>query len=145
MMLIINLKQINAKMGIKEICELIQTTINSYTRKPFTAIPSLITLCSLAQRPGLSVITSASNIIKSQSCFGAPTGDLPDGSPNMMNAFITETVREIFRALHEDGVIQSSLGPGDIVVTSTGGNAGGPVTTVGTLATISNVIRGLIR
>lgn len=132
-------------MGIKEICNVLQSTINLYTRKAFTPIPSLITLCSLAQRPGLSVLTSTANIIKSQACFGAPTGDLPDGSPNMMNAFINETVKEIFRALQEDGVVQLSLGPGDIVVTSTGGNAGGPVTTVGTLMAVSNIIRGLIR
>lgn len=132
-------------MGIKEICNSIQSIINMYTRNPLSIIPSIVTICSLMQRPGLSVIISASNIIKSQACFGAPTGNLPDGSPNMMNSLITEIVKEIFRALREDGVIQTSIAPGDIVITATGGNAGGPVTCVGTSLSPSKPILGLIR
>lgn len=96
-------------------------------------------VCSLAQRPGLSVINSTANIIKSQARFGAPTGDLPDGTPNMMNSLINEIVKEIFRALREDAQIQVGGGPGSIISVTTGGNAGGPVTCVGTNTNFFNI------
>ena len=138
-----NQQQINANMNTKQICTSISNVINKYTRMAFSTIPALIMVCSLIKRPGLSVTMSTANIIKAQACFGAPTGDLPDGTPNMMNALVKEVVNEVYRALREDAQIQIGGGPGSIMSVTTGGNAAGPVTCVGTNMNYFN-LRGLI-
>lgn len=114
-------------MGIEEICKTIQNVINTYTRKPFTAISGLIMVCSLAQRPGLSCMVSTANIINAIACHDIKTDDMEDGQPNKLNAFIKEVVCEVFRAMKEDANVQVSFGPGSITSVGTGGNAGGPV------------------
>lgn len=41
-------------------------------------------------------------------------------------------VKSVVEALREDGVIQVSIPANSIIIQATGGNAGGPVTVVGT-------------
>jgi ABC-type nitrate/sulfonate/bicarbonate transport system substrate-binding protein len=50
----------------------------------------------------------------------------------------------MIRAIKEDANIQMALPPGAITINATGGNAGGPVTVVGTNITSSSGV-GLIQ
>jgi hypothetical protein len=117
-------------IGIKEIAQTFEGTLSSL-RKPANIISTIIMLCALVKRPGLSCMMSTSNILQNVAKQGCPTGPLPDGSPNLMNVAIAETVCEIFRALKEDANIQIAIPPGSVTVNVTGGNAGGPFTAVG--------------
>lgn len=114
-------------MGIKEICTTIKNTIENYKRVPFASISGLIMVCSLAKRPGLSVIMSTANIIKGLKEQGINTMPMEDGSPNQLNIFVKEVTKEVFRAMREDANIQTAFGPGSIMTLGSGGNAGGPV------------------
>ena len=103
-------------MGIKEICKSIQEFMDSYTRKPFPAIAGLIMACSLAKRPGLSVIMSTSNVLASLNCYGISTEDMPNGDSNKINGYTKAILTEVFRAIQEDMKIQTTLIPGTIKV-----------------------------
>jgi len=114
-------------MGIKEICNTLQTLLDNYSRKPFQAISGLIMICSLSKRPGLSPILSTANIIKNVAARGINTAPMEDGSPNQLNIVINEITKEVFRAMREDANIQTAFGPGSITTLGNGANAGGPV------------------
>lgn len=122
-------------MGIVEICKTIQDTIDKFSRAAFPTISSLIMLCSLIKRPGLSCIVSTSNIINAVSSYGMKTDDLPSGEKNNMNFFIKSVVCEVFRAIKEDSRVQGTNVPGSSVIMCNGGNAGGPISVVGTMIT----------
>lgn len=109
-------KIVNAVMGLME-----------KARAPFIPISAVILACSVFKRPGLSPMMIAANIIKRQSEFGAPTGTLPDGSSNMMNALIYVMSDEIIKEIQRNCVVESVIPPGTMVITGTGANAGGPV------------------
>lgn len=110
--------------------------------KPANKIPSILMICSLLKRPGLSCLKSAANIIANQAKFGAPTGNAPDGSANMMNGLIDIITCEIFRALREDANIQLAIAPKAITVQTTGANAAGSVVSVGfNILPVSGVVQ----
>lgn len=117
-------------MTIKEISEVIKRVFDK-PLKPANAIPAILMICSLMKRSGLSVMRSSAKIITDQSKFGAPTGALPDGSENKMNALINVIVDEVYRALREDANIQVAIAPNAITVQTNGANAAGPVVSVG--------------
>lgn len=117
--------------GIIKIVEKITNLLNK-ARVPFVPIPAILLLCSVFRRPGASCMIAAANIIKRQSEFGAPTGALPDGSKNMMNALIYINACETMRELRENAVVEVVIPPNSIVINSFGANAGGPVASVGT-------------
>ena len=121
-------------IGIAQIGQSFETLFSTL-RKPATIIPSLILLCAMVRRPGLSCIISTSNILQDIAKKGCPTENLPDGSPNLMNEVIASVVCEVYRALKEDSSIQIALPPGALTITATGGNAGGPVNVTGTNVT----------
>ena len=114
----------------KEIFQGFRGALNSM-RKPAHVISTIIMLCALAKRPGLSCLISTSNIIQDLSKKGCPTGPLPDGSPNLMNELVASVVCETFRALKEDANIQLAIPPGSLNIQVTGGNAGGPFVGIG--------------
>lgn len=118
-------------LGISQIGQSFKT-IFSGLRKPANIIPSIIMLCAMVRRPGLSCMVSTSNIIQDVAKRGCPTGDLPDGSKNLMNEMMSSIICEVFRALKEDANIQIALAPGSFTINATGGNAGGPVNVTGT-------------
>ena len=100
-------------------------------RTPAQLLSSVMMLCAMGKRPGLSCMLSTSNILQDLSKSGIPTGPLPDGSPNLMNEMVSSVVCEVFRAIKEDLNIQVIIPPGAITVQSNGGNAGGPIVTMG--------------
>ena len=116
--------------NFKEICKGFKGALNSL-RKPANVISTIIMLCALSKRPGLSCLISTSNVIRDLSKKGCPTGPLPDGSPNLMNEFAASMVCEIFRALKEDANIQIGIPPGSLNIQVSGGNAGGPFVGIG--------------
>lgn len=118
-------------MTIKAICDAIKQSFKN-SLQPANIIPSILLICSLAKRSGLSCMMSTATVITNQSKFGAPSGPLPDGSANMMNGLINIIIDEIYRSLREDANIQVALPVGSITVQTTGGNAAGPVVSVGT-------------
>lgn len=118
-------------IGITQIGQSIDTLFKSL-RTPATVISSIIMLCSMVRRPGLSCMVSTSNVLQDIAKKGCPTEPLPDGSSNLMNELVSSLICEVYRALKEDVNIQIALGPGAFTVSVKGGNAGGPMTSVGT-------------
>jgi hypothetical protein len=118
-------------IGITQIGESFKTLFSTL-RKPATVLPSIIMLCAMVRRPGLSCMVSTSNVLQDIAKRGCPTENLPDGSPNLMNELVASMVCEVYRALKEDANIQIALPPGAFTINATGGNAGGPVNVTGT-------------
>lgn len=117
--------------GIDKIVEKITNVVDKI-RVPVIPIPAILLLCSVFRRPGLSAMIIASKVIRRQSEFGAPTGTLPDGSSNKMNALISIMAEEIIREIQKSCVVESVIPPGGMTITGFGANAGGPVTIIGT-------------
>ena len=130
-------------MNIKSIADTLTKLIES-VRVPIIPIPAILLLCTIIKRGGTSPMIAAANIIRRQSEFGAPPGPLPDGSPNMMNAFIYVMTSEIMREIKENCVVESVIPPGTMVVTALGANGGGPVTCIGT-NTLPTKSTGILR
>lgn len=120
--------------SIQKIANSINKLLNK-VRTPIIPIPAILLLCSVFKRPGLSPMMIAANVIKRQSEFGAPTGPLPDGTPNMMNSLIYVIVDEVVKEAQKNCVIESVIAPGTMVITGFGANGGGPITTIGTNTT----------
>ena len=117
-------------MNIQTICDGIEKAIE-YARVPFTYIPATILTCSAIQRPGLSAMLIASNIIKRQTEAGAPYGPAADGTANVAEAMERIRIEEIVKALKMDSRIQIGIPIGGIQFSGTGANAGGPVVVTG--------------
>lgn len=119
-------------IGIETITSKIRDLFMNTLQKPANMIPSIIMVCSLARRPGLSSIISLGRIAQNLSEEGIPTDKLPDGTPNLMLKFARAITREIYRSLKEDANIQVAIPSGVLNITTTGANAAGPVVSTGT-------------
>ena len=117
-------------MNLLTIASSLQKMIEAI-RLPIPIIPAIMIICSVIKRPGLSAIMTASNAIAGQSEFNAPIGDLPDGTPNMMNAMMYKLTQCIYKDITRNGVVQIAIPIGGIQVTVTGANAGGPIVAKG--------------
>lgn len=117
-------------MGIEQICKTI-TNFFQNIRPPFPQLSRLLLVCSMIQRPGLSVIQSVANITKDLNVLGIPTGSMPDGSPNLTVAVTYAITQEHYRAMKEDASVQVGFQPGSMMVTAFGANGGGPITVQG--------------
>lgn len=71
---------------------------------------------------------AAANVIKRQSEFGAPTGTLPDGKPNMMNALLFVNMCETMNEIRNNAVVETVIPANTMVLIGHGSNTGGPVT-----------------
>lgn len=103
-----------------------------FVRPKLIAIPPLIMICSVLQRPGLSAINIAANIIRRQAEAGAYVGMLPDGSPNIMERMYVVIVEEMIKELRLNSRVDIAIPPGSITSFGTGANAGGPVSVFST-------------
>jgi secreted trypsin-like serine protease len=117
-------------MGIRQICETIGNFFSN-VRPPFPQLPRTLLVCSMIKRPGLSTITSVSNIVKDLNKLGIPTGPMPDGSMNLTVGVTFATTKEVYRGFKEDASIQVGVQPGSMMITAFGGNAGGPIVVKG--------------
>ena len=121
-------------MGIEKVVNAINK-VTEYARMPMPYISAFILICSMFKRPGMSAMLTASRIIKGQSEFGAPTGPLPSGAANKMNALIFKIVDEIFREIRKNGVGYGVTAPGSVNISGTGMSSAGPITFTGTNTT----------
>ena len=117
-------------MSIKDICNAINALFST-TRTPAPEIPSVLMTFACPSKPGLSTLTSVSNIVTDLNKHGIPTDPMPDGSENKTVVIVSAIVDEIYRAMREDANIQTSYGPGAITIMAAGANAGGPVISQG--------------
>lgn len=113
-------------MTLEYICNSLIELIDK-ARKPMTYIPAALLVCSAINRPGLSSMTVASNIIRRQTEAGAPVGPSADGSPNIAERMERIRVEEILKAIKLDANVQIGIPIGGIKITGKGANAGGPV------------------
>jgi hypothetical protein len=60
------------------------------------------------------------------------TEDNPDGSANIINQYTYNVVKCIVDAIKNDASVQVSIPMQSLLIQATGGNAGGPVTCIGT-------------
>lgn len=81
-------------------------------------------------RPGLSPEILSSSIISRFPEIGIPNGPLVGGATNVMENFVKVLCEEIIDAVQNDMRVDIALDAG-ATLTATGGNAGGPVTVVG--------------
>lgn len=129
-------------IGFEKITKAIETLLKS-ARKAAPKINGFILACSLMQRPGLSTLVSAANIAKDLAKLGIPTGKGPDGSDNLIIASVISVMEETYRALREDGVVESAILPGTLTFVGTGANGGGPIVVTGPNITTGEV-KGLL-
>lgn len=111
---------------VDKICDFI-SSMTTKARGPLQTIPAIILVCSAINRPGLSSMLIASNIIRRQSEAGAPMGPAKDGGANIAEAMERIRVEEIIKAIKMDSKVQIGIPIGGIQFTGTGANAGGPV------------------
>ena len=115
--------------SINSIFTIISNALNA-SRTPPPEIPSLLLLAGAKLRPGLSPMMIAGKIITRQAEAGAPVGVLPSGGKNVSELMESIRVEEIITALQTDARIEVAILPG-IPIEASGGNAGGPVISVG--------------
>jgi hypothetical protein len=129
--------------GLQKIVDAI-TGLFEKARVPVIPIPAILLACSVFRRPGLSAMMIAANVIKRQAEFGAPTGALPDGSRNMMNALIYVMTDEIVKEIQKNCVVEGVVPAGSVVITGGGANAGGPVAITATNS-MPTKVTGIVR
>lgn len=104
----------------------------SRIKTPIMTVPAVLLSVSAINRPGMSAMEIASNIIRRQSEAGAPCGPNSDGSANIAEAMERIRVEEIIRALKMDSRVQIAIPKGGIQFMGTGtSGAGIPVSVTG--------------
>lgn len=128
---------------IEQITKGIKATFNA-VRPALPFLPSILLICELKNRPGLSAIALASAIIQRLPEAGINTGVNVDGSPNKICGVVRIACEELVNEFHTNACVTSVIEPGTVIMQGKGANAGGPVTVFG-----SNIIPtqglGLIR
>lgn len=94
---------------------------------PKLSLPKLLLAKS---RPGLDSEITATSVISRFSEIGIPTGPLEDGKPNVMESYTRAMIEEIYDSIQSEMRVDVAVDQG-MVVTSAGGNAGGPVASTG--------------
>ena len=101
--------------------------MESRIKIPRLSLPKLL----LAKaRAGLDSEITTTAIISRFSEIGIPTGPLENGKPNVMEAYTRAMVEEIYDSIHSEMRVDVAVDQG-MIVTSAGGNAGGPVASTG--------------
>lgn len=118
-------------MNISNIVDSITNTLDS-VNLPANVLPPLLLKCTALNRPGLSAYKIATQIIQNNKLIGIPVEDNPDGSANMINQYTYNVVKCIVDAIKYDATVQVAIPMQSLLIQATGGNAGGPVTCIGT-------------
>lgn len=129
---------------------LINTVVNTIL-KPIENLPGKITPISkyliemtTYQRPGLSESKTAARVIESLKSAGFNVDKNPDGSDNLLVFYTYEVIKEVFKEIRLNGVVEGTISPGEITTYGTGGNSGGPVVVRGRNTNVSK-IKGILR
>jgi hypothetical protein len=118
-------------MNISNIVDSITNTLDS-VNLPANVLPPLLLKCTALNRPGLSAYKIATQIIQNNKLICIPVEDNPDGSANMINQYTYNVVKCIVDAIKYDATVQVAIPMQSLLIQATGGNAGGPVTCIGT-------------
>ena len=113
-------------MNITSIVNSVTDTLNSAS-VPANKLPALLLKCTSLDRPGLSAYKIASEIIQNNEKLGIPTGTNPDGSDNLVNAFVYNIVKTFVKALKNDAVVHNCTPALSQKIGAWGANAGGSV------------------
>lgn len=94
---------------------------------PRVSLPKILLAKS---RPGLDSEVTATSVISRFKEIGIPSGPLEEGSPNVMEAYTRVMLEEIYDSIQSEMRVDAAVDQG-MIVTSAGGNAGGPVASTG--------------
>ena len=117
-------------MNISDIVDNITNTLDS-AKMPANVLPPFLLKCTALNRPGLSAYKIASRIIENNKALGIPVEDNPDGTANLINQYTYNVVKCIVDAIKNDASVQVAIPQQSLLIQATGGNAGGPVTCIG--------------
>ena len=123
--------------AIQTIVNLLKSALSSNT--PLATVPTAQILAGAQYREGLSSIDIASKIIQRKKDIGIPLGPLGSGAQNLDLKMETIRVEEITNAILTKMKVEVAIPPG-INLTTTGGNAGGPIVVQGMT---TQLIKGL--
>ena len=91
---------------------------------------NLLKILTTKARPGLDPDVTSNSIISRFKEAGIPSGPLEGGHPNVMEAYTRILTEEIFDSIQGEMRVDVAVDSG-MIVTSAGGNAGGPVASTG--------------
>lgn len=117
-------------MNISNIIDNITNTLDS-AKMPANVLPPFLLKCTALNRPGLSAYKIASRIIENNKALGIPVEDNPDGTANLINQYTYNVVKCMVDAIKNDASVQVAIPQQSLLIQATGGNAGGPVTCIG--------------
>ena len=117
-------------MNISNIIDSITNTLDS-AKMPANVLPPFLLKCTALNRPGLSAYKIASRIIENNKALGIPVEDNPDGTANLINQYTYNGVKCMVDAIKNDASVQVAIPQQSLLIQATGGNAGGPVTCIG--------------
>lgn len=121
----------NIKRTIKNVINLTNSALDA-VRKPANTLAAYLIYATARVRPGISKAKITSEIIADNAPLGINTGQMPDGTENVVNKFVYNVVEKVVDTLKDDAMVECVIPIGSIIVEAKGANAGGPVVAVGT-------------
>lgn len=119
------------KKTIEGVLELTNKALDA-ARHPAFTVAAFMVYATAVHRPGISKDTIYSEIISDNATLGINTGQMPDGTDNVVNQFVNNLVEKVVDTLKDDAMVECVIPTGSLIVKAEGGNAGGPVVAVGT-------------
>ncbi len=130
-------------MNISTIVDRINEKLDSLSF-PANTLPATVLWCISKRRAGLSAYKTAAKIIENNKLLGIPTDPNPDGSENMINQYTYNVVKCVFDAIKNDAVVSVAVPKNSLLIQAQGGNAGGPVTTIG-YNLLDSISKGIVQ
>ena len=118
-------------MNIKNLIETVNKALDA-ARKPANKLAAFMIYATAVNRPGISKIKITSEIISDNESLGINTGQMPDGTDNVVNEFVDNVVEKVVDTLKDDAMVECVIPMGSVIVQANGANAGGPVVATGT-------------
>ena len=138
-----NLNSKNISSAIQKIGDTIDTVMETI-RPPLMQIPSILLLCEMLQRPGMSETILAAAIVAGLEKLGIPTGVNPDGSENLIVKSVQMGCKELVSHIHDYARVDSAAAPNSVAITGSGVAAGiAPVAVTGSNSSFISVNGGV--
>ena len=118
-------------MNIKNLIQTVNTALDA-ARKPANTLAAFLVYVTAVSRPGISKIKITSKIISDNETIGINTGQMPDGTDNVVNQFVANVVEKVVDTLKDDAMVECVIPIGSVIVQANGANAGGPIVAMGT-------------
>ena len=99
----------------------------STVRQPLQALPVLLLLCEVKNRPGLSAIALTAAMIKRLPEASIETGVNNCGSANKVLKVMRIIAEETIREIKDNARVDCAFDYGSVSLNGVGGNSGGPV------------------